>query len=356
MPGGMGWEMFDEALRNGADFLDGAPEALAEVVAPAFEPPSWVDFDLVDAGALSYWRSGGVNLGLALLCGSLAYGYQSARLTRPLAATGRLTKMAPRRLQETSRWFGIATRPGALRPGAGGVRATIRLRLVHSLVRTHLLDSEDWDRDEWGVPISAADGLATALGGFMVVPVRSMRDLGVRFSPADLEAMTHQWTWIAALTGVPDYLLPSSYGEARDLVDAALSLDSGPNEDSPKLMAALLRHGAELPLESRMRWPVSGPAMKLKECVIGGFTRRWMGDEMADLLGVPDTPLNHLATAVRPLVVARELARASHIFGSDRRIAHLELALVDRLATARGRDVETLDPRRAAREPVLAAR
>lgn len=355
MPGGAGWEILDRVLRDGLGALgdEEASAELREVVSLGFDPPDWVDLDLVDAGALAYWRSGGINLGLTLLCGSLAYGYQSARLTRPLAATGRLTKMAPRRLQETSRWFGIATRPGALRPGASGVRATIKLRLVHALVRNHLIDSDAWRMEEWGIPISAADSLATALGGFMLVPVRAMRDLGVRFSPADLEAMAHQWTWIATLMGVPDYLRPASYGEAREMVDAALSLDGGPNEDSPKLMTALLRHGAAMPFEAQLRGPISGPALKLKASVIGGFTRRWMGDEMADRLGVPNTPLNHLGSVVRPLIVARELARASHAFGSDRRIAQLELALVDRLASARGGDVETLDPRRAAREPVL---
>jgi len=355
MPGGAGWKMLDEALLHGADAVEGAPPELAELVGPAISPPEWVDLDLVDAGALAYWRSGGLNLGLALICGSLAYGYRSARLTRPLAATGRLEKMAPRRIQETSHWVAVATRPGALRPGGDGVQATVRLRLVHALIRQHLAADPGWDLPEWGMPISASDALVTAIGGFMSMPLRALKDLGMRFSPAELEAMTHQWAWIASLMGTPDYLVPRSYAYARETMDVALALDDGPNEDSPKLMRALLYHGTELPFEGRLPRLARRPARALKARLYGGFARRWMDDEMADRLGVPDTPLTRLPALLRPLTVSRELARASHLLGSDRRIARIELALMEWVSTARGGPVEMIEPRVAAREPVLTA-
>lgn len=355
MPGGAGWKMLDEALLHGAGVVPGAPAQLEELLAPALEPPAWVDLDLVDAGALAYWRSGGLNLGLALMCGSLAYGYQSARLTRPLAATGRLERMAPRRLQETSRWVAVATRPGALRPGGDGLRATVRLRLVHALVRSHLLAMPGWDLGEWGVPISASDSLVTAIGGFMSMPLRALKDLGVRFSPAELEAMTHQWAWIGSLMGVPEQLIPHSYGEACETIEVALVLDDGPNEDSPKLMRALLYHGTEFPLEQRLPRLARRPARALKARFIGGFARRWMDDEMADRLGVPDTALTRLTPLLRPLTLTRELARASNLLGSDERIARIELAMMEWISTARSGPVETIAPHEAASEPVLSA-
>ncbi len=355
MPGGAGWRMLDEALLHGVDAVDAAPPHLAELVASAFEPPDWVDLDLVDAGALAFWRSGGINIGLALMCGSLAYGYQSARLTRPLAATGRLTQMAPRRLRETGRWVSAATKPGALRPGAEGLRATVRLRMVHALVRAHLLESPDWDLASWGVPISASDSLVTAVGGFLIVPLRALQDLGVRLSPAELEAMTHQWTWIASLMGTPDDLLPGSYGEARAALDAALALDEGPNEDSPKLMHALLHHGTEFPFEKRLPRLARRPGRAVKARFLAGFVRRWMDAEMADRLGVPDTQLTRLTPMLRPLALAREVARAGHLLGSDERIARFELAFVERMAAMRAEPDETIEPHEAAREPVLSA-
>jgi len=356
LPGGAGWRMVDEALDNGPDAVEGAPAELADLVAPALRPPEWVDLDLVDAGANAYWRSGGLNLGLALICGSLAYGYKSSRLTRPLAATGRLEKMAPRRIQETSRWVTVATKPGALHPGAEGMHATVRLRLVHALVRAHLAADPSWDWPEWGVPISASDSLVTGIGGFMTIPVKALNDLGVRFSPAELEAMTHQWTWISALMGTPDYLLPRSYREARETMDTALALDEGPNEDSPKLMRALLYDGIELPLEAKLPPPLKWPVRALKARYVGGFARRWMDEEMADRLGVPRTRLARLALCfLRPLTLLREVARAVHLLGSDERIAQMELGLVERVSDLRFGAVETIDPQQAEREPVLDA-
>jgi len=357
MPGGAGWKMLDEALLHGADAVEGAPPELAELLAPAVDPPDWVDLDLVDAGALAYWRSGGLNLGLALICGSLAYGYKSARLTRPLAATGRLEKMAPRRIQETSHWVAVATKPEALRPGDEGIRATMRLRLVHALVRRHLAADPGWDMPEWGMPISASDTLVTGIGGFMTIPVQALQDLGVRFSPAELEAMTHQWAWIASLMGAPDYLRVRSYREARITMDTALQLDDPePHEDGPKLMQALLQYGVELPLEAKLPRAAVPAARGLKARYLGGFARRWMDDEMADHLGVPRTRLAQLALLfLRPLTLIRELARATHLLGSDERIARMELALVERVSPARLNGVETIAPQEAEREPVLEA-
>ncbi len=356
MPGGTGWKMLDQALEQGPDRVKDAPPELAELLAPAITPPEWVDLDLADAGANAYWRSGGLNLGLALICGSLAYGYKSARLTRPLAATGRLEKMAPRRIQETSRWVAVATKPGALRPGAEGIKATIRLRMVHALVRRHLAADPTWNRPDWGTPISAADSLVTGIGGFMTIPIEALRDLGVRFSPAELEAMTHQWTWIASLMGTPDYLIPRTYREAQETMAAALALDDPPLEEGPQLMKALLYYGVEFPLEDKLPGLLKKPMQEFKARYIGGFARRWMDEEMADFLGVPRTRVAQMALFfLRPLTLFKEVARALNLLGSDERIAQMELAFVEKVSAARFGPVETIAPQQADDEPVLSA-
>lgn len=357
LPGGVGWGLLDEAVAGeltaeGAGDRAAAIALLDELVAPAFDPPAWVDLDRVDAGAVAYWRAGAVNLSLALTCGSLAFGYQSPRLSRPLMATGRLNRMAPRRLQETSDWLTTATRPGALRPGGEGVAATVRLRVVHALVRKHLADSPRW-QEEWGVPISSRDVLLTGIGGFLVAPVRALGDLGLRYSRDELDAMTHQWAWIASLMGAPEDLLPRSFKEARETMDTALSAESEPIEESRELMHALLNYGSQLPLEDRLPSVAREPLRLVKSQVLGAFTRRWMGEDTADFLGVPNTPLKHVVPLVRLPTIAREVARSTRLFGSDARIAAFEMALVDRVAAARKQRVRTISPAEAARRPVV---
>ena len=337
-PGGAGWRALDSALAGGA-----TSASIDAMLAPLRDPPGWLDLDLVDAGAVAYWRVGAATLFLTLTYGSLAFGYQSADLVRPLAATGRLERMASRRLAETSRWAVAVTTPGGMHPGAGGWRASVRVRIVHALVRRHLQASPHWD-PEWGVPISAAGGFATAIGGFFVVPVRAMRDLGVRFSAAELEALAHLWRWVGYVMGVPEDLLPRSSREAHAWVEAALAHGGEPTEDSPRLMRALLRHGLDL-----------GPASPLVAQVVGALSRRWMGDPMADRLAVPGARLSRLVPLVRPVTRARDRVRASGVLGSDRRVAELELALVHRTLALRRAPREPLAPRDAAAEPVLAA-
>ena len=346
LPGGEGWRLLEAALENeGSDPSFSADavgsDALVPVealVAPLREPPAWVDLDLVDAGAVAYWRVGAPVLFLTLTYGSLAFGYQSADLVRPLAATGRLERMAPRRLAETSRWVAAVTAPGGMHPGADGWQASIRVRLVHALVRCHLLASAAWD-PAWGVPISAAGGFATAIGGFFVVPLRAMRDLGVRFSPSEREAMAHLWRWVGYVMGVPDDLLPVSARQAEARVDIALPHGGDPTAESPRMMHALLHHGLNL-----------GPASPLAAQLVGALSRRWMGDEMADRLEVPGARLSRLVPLVRPITRARDVVRASGLLGSDRRLAQFELALVHRTLALRRAPRRPLDPRTAEAE------
>jgi hypothetical protein len=335
LPGGEGWRLLEAALRT-----EGTVPAvrLDALLAPLREPPAWLDLDLVDAGAVAYWRVGAPMLFLTLTYGSLAFGYQSADLVRPLAATGRLERMAPRRIAETSRWVAAVTAPGGMHPGADGWQASIRVRLVHALVRRHLLESGEWD-PAWGVPISAAGGFATSIGGFFVVPMRAMRDLGVRFSPSEREAIAHLWRWIGYVMGVPEDLLPVSARQAEEWVDAALPHGGTPTEDSPKLMRALLYNGLNL-----------GPASPVAAQLVGALARRWMGHDMAEQLEVPGGRLSRLVPLVRPITRARDVVRASGLLGSDRRVAQLELALVQRTLALRRAPHQPLDPSTAEAE------
>ncbi|MTD44419.1 DUF2236 domain-containing protein [Conexibacter sp. W3-3-2] len=353
LPGGRGWALLDAALAGRP--LPGTPREVHDLLAPVVEPPAWLDPELADAGALAFWKGGAQPISLALAAGSLAFGYQSAFLVRPLAATGRLERMASRRMGETARWVLEVTTPGGMRVDgravAPGVAASIHVRMVHALVRDHLLRDPTWDRASWGVPISASDTLVTAIGGFHVVPLRAMRDLGVRHSRAELEALTHLWRWIGFVTGAPEELLPHSYREACTTIGTALDLDPGPNEDSAKLLHALLHHGVSL--QRVLPGPTHVPAEFLATQILGMYTRRWMGDEMADRLDVPASPLRHLLPGLRPLMLARDALRWTGVLGSEERLVAREIAGVRRTLGLAGAAPAALDPRDVAQEPAL---
>lgn len=351
LPGGAGWCLLDRALADGTGALPAdAPAELAALVNPISTLPAWVDPERLHRGAVAYWRPGAGALSLSLTCGALAYGYQSASLSRPLAATGRLEKMVPRRIAETARWVLAVTTPGGMLPGAEGHTSSVRVRLVHALVRRHLLEAGGWDVADWGVPISASDAASTAMGGFLTIHLDAMHDLGVHYSREELEDMTHLWAWIATVMGVPAALAPPGYADARRQVRAALAIDSGPNEDGPRLMRALLDRPA--PIIQLLPSAVRGPATAANAHVMAGFTRRWMGDDMADTLGVGRSPLTHAALLVRPVSVARGLVMRTGLLGGGERVGAVERALVRRVL-AQGRAPEVpLGPAEAEGEPV----
>jgi hypothetical protein len=350
---GAGWRMLDEALAGDARAVRGAPPELEELLRPVLNPPHWVDYEILDAGALAWWRVGGLAQLLALSAGSLAYGYGVGSLARPLARTGRLTQMAPRRLGETARWAVVATRPGGLRHGSAGLRATVRLRLVHALVRAHLRAAGDWDTFNWGEPLSVGDTVATGVIGFFVYPLRGLEDIGVRYTADELEAMTHLWSYISFLLGGREEYLPRSFADAVLWTDVAMTIDSGGIEESRDLLRALLFDG--LAFERVLPGPAATVASFVAGHALGAVARRWMGDERADQLDAPDTPLKHLVPVLRPMVRAGAALRALGLLGSDARIVARELALTERTMALTGTVGHQLEPETVEHQPVLRA-
>jgi ER-bound oxygenase mpaB/B'/Rubber oxygenase, catalytic domain len=343
LPGGVGWSMFERALEHGVDAVgDDAPCELRALLEHASRPPLWLDLDLVDAGATSFWRVGLPALAPSLIYGSLAFGYQYGDLSRPLAATGRLERMASRRLGETARWVLAVTTPGAMAPGSEGWRSSLRVRLVHALVRRHLLDSHEWDLDAWGVPISASAMMATAIGGFAVIPQRALTDFGAGTTAADRESRTALWRWVGYVMGVPPPLLPANWREAERLIETLGTFDLGPNDDGPALMHALTRHG--LPLEGLLpAWGIGAARFAIAP-MIEALVRRWLGEVASDALGVRRSPIVHLVPLARPLVRGLGLMLASGMLGDERSATQAQIKLTGRLLDRARDPSRPIDP------------
>jgi hypothetical protein len=348
LPGGQGWALLDGALTAGPGAPADGPPELRDLIAAASHTPAWLDLDVVDRGGISFWRAGYPAITLALLYGSLAFGYQYGDLARPLAATGRLDRMARRRVGETARWVLAVTTPGGLAPGADGWRASLRVRIVHALVRRRLLDSPDWPTAEWGVPISATAMMATAVGGFDVMPQRALADLGIPATPAERDARTALWRWVAYVMGVPEQLLPASWDEAERLMAAYATLDHGPNPDGPELIRALT-HNA-LPIVSALPEPYAAPARRLLTPVVEAMVRRWLGDEAADRLELP--PRRRAARVLpltRPAMRAGSRLASSRLLGDEPTATRRQIAFVDRVLDLTGQPARPVSPAETSR-------
>ncbi|AZG45030.1 oxygenase MpaB family protein [Gordonia insulae] len=338
----IGWTQLLAMVGNDPDDPDdpddpAMPPALGALIRSASTPPAWFDPSLAEAGARAWWRFG--TLQSSTLYQSLIYGYKAQGFVRPLAATGRLGEGTLERVQNTARWVAEATTPGSMRPGAPGWVATIRIRLLHALIRDHLLrdragSGDVWDVDAWGVPINQTYSALTISGGFLVLPLTIARDLGIRYSSAERAAITHLWRWIGWVIGVDDERLPADFAAARELFTIAAEFELEPDAVSKRLTHALLRDGYDL----RDAIPLPGPVVTMMGVVIkpvlstsfSSISTRWMEESAAGALGLRRTPLHHLVDVARPAVRLREVLRATGLLGSERAVVRRELRTVRR--------------------------
>ena len=214
---GRSWGRFEQALAQGGRGLTGAPPALRAFFDAARARPGWVDPDQVVEGA-RVCALGGEPAMTAMLVNALAAGYRLSAINPTLIATGQLEHDSGRRLGLTTRWFMQVTRAGDLGPDSGGFQSTLRVRLIHALVRRRLHD-QGWDTARLGVPVNQTDMQVTSLG-FSAVYLLGMRMLGTVTTRDERQAYLHRWRVISWLMGVEDaYLHP-----AGDDPDAALQL------------------------------------------------------------------------------------------------------------------------------------
>ena len=221
------------------------PEPLLRLQTWLLDPPVWLDMKQANAGGEVILRAGFLS-GLVLAFKSLVVGYCSPAGNKPLMFSGRLGPGGDvtRRLAETARFVEAVSQAQGMRFGEAGLRATVRVRLMHAKIRRRLLAAPEWKSEAWGLPINQYDMAGTALL-FSAVVVEGLRQLGATISSDEEEAVLHQWRYVGRLMGVDDELLATSALEARTLGAMIDSTQGLPDADSRALTDALIRSGAE---------------------------------------------------------------------------------------------------------------
>jgi hypothetical protein len=267
------WAAADEDLPGIRDFVE------------AVEPwPAWADPELVRRGQAVFGEFG-PQIGMGLFMASLPSDYGFAKGAQALARTARLTRSPKRRYVETGQMIIDVMTPGGLDPRGRGDRTVRHVRLMHAAVRhvlLHVGESEKeggrpippWDPTTLGVPINQLQLLGT-LFSFGVQGVESLRRSGVRLSDERAEAYIHAWNLAGHQMGILDELLPLSWDDSRTLWDERKGDEYAPTPDGKELTAAALECMREL---FDLAWMPGLPASGI---------RFFLGDETADLLGVP---------------------------------------------------------------------
>ncbi|AGB23447.1 hypothetical protein Mycsm_03136 [Mycobacterium sp. JS623] len=275
--------LFERASAVGIENVPEAPEPLREFFIRVESAPEWVDWDKVRKGQRAL-RIGGADGMYVARDVSLLGGYQFSGFNKTLLRTGALEKGSNRRFAETMQWAMDVISDGGLVPFGIGYRSTLRVRLIHALVRRHIAAMPDWRTDEWGLPVNQTDMAATLVGALVAPPAGAM-GMGLLPGPGDLDAIAHLTRYVGWLIGVQDEWLPHNFRDGiRVLFHTATAL-SKPDDSTQQLSVPM----AEDPLSWHYR-SVSGLRRRLAWAQHLSVTSGFLGPRAMRTLGLAYMP------------------------------------------------------------------
>ena len=295
LPAGVGRAQFETAVDHG---IDAVADPMPELVAffdHVDNRPYWVDQTKIDYAVRVTARVGLFPSLTALSMFSLRGGYLASRADKTPVATGDLEAMAPRRLAETLNWVVDVTAPKALERFGRGFTSTLRVRLMHAMVRAGMARRPDWDFDDWDFPVNQST-MAGTLMLFSLGNVLGSQALGVQFSRRDKDALYHFWRYVGLLMGLHPELLPADEADTWRLLWLQADYEFRPDEDSLRLGQALKSSLGPLALGDSPH-PAAAAGRAVATQILCAYSRLMLGSANADALQLPDSKVAQVAVA-----------------------------------------------------------
>lgn len=258
------------------------PDCLKTLVEEITREPSWLNPELLEAGARLCRRSG--SLGLMVLRNyCLMGGYESAAINKPLVFTGALKKGAAKRLTETTEFWVRIVGENALRTPQTGLKECLKIRLMHAYARVSILDEGKWQEADWGAPLNQWDMIATNLG-FSIIFLDGLRKLGMRVTETEIEGLFHFWKYVGHLLGIPAAYLPDNESDAIRAIYSWTITQPPADEDTLALAKALVAEPVEGP------FPDKAWQQKIAYNLHLAYNRFFLGKTSCDTMHLPNTP------------------------------------------------------------------
>ena len=202
--------------REGDEALRDAPASLRKFFREAETPPEWLDYSAFAPSVRMFHRNSQVVLA-AFVAGVLIEGF-TTNIAKSFFITGRVRDQGVRRLGQNNRHMMEIFLPGGLYRDGDGWKLSIRIRIVHARLRPLLRNSEDWDAEAWGAPISAAH-LGYAVSSFSARLLKHMKTLGADYNDEEYNSFMAVWRYSGYLMGIPETILFRDADEALKLYD-----------------------------------------------------------------------------------------------------------------------------------------
>ena len=214
------WRLIQAAMEDqGEEALRDAPASMREFFEQASTPPEWLDYSAFAPAVRMFHRNSGVILG-AFVAGVLIEGF-TTNIAKSFFITGRVREQGIRRLGQNNRHMMEIFLPGGLYRHGDGWKLSVRIRIIHARLRHLLNNSEDWDVEAWGKPISSAH-LGYAIAAFSARLLKHMKTLGAVYNDEERESFMAVWRYSGHLMGIPEKILFRDEDEALKLYDVGL--------------------------------------------------------------------------------------------------------------------------------------
>ena len=202
--------------REGDEALRDSPASLRKFFREAESPPEWLEYSAFAPGVRMFHRNSQVVLA-AFVAGVLIEGF-TTNIAKSFFITGRVRDQGVRRLGQNNRHMMEIFLPGGLYRDGDGWKLSVRIRIVHARLRHLLRNSEDWDAEAWGAPISAAH-LGYAISSFSARLLKHMKTLGADYNDEEYNSFMAVWRYSGYLMGIPETILFHDADEALKLYD-----------------------------------------------------------------------------------------------------------------------------------------
>ena len=210
-----------------------APAAVLAFFEDAPAQPDWLDLPAMAPGVRTFHRNTKLILA-ATLAGVLVEGF-STNISESFYITGRLQDQGVRRLQQNNRHMVEIFLPSGLERYGDGWKLSVRIRLVHAHVRRLLTNSDDWNAEAWGVPLSTAH-TGFAVTAFSARLLKHMKSLGATYSEEEAASFMAAWRYSEHLIGIPESILFRDEAEALRLFEVGNLCEPAP--DSAQIVLA----------------------------------------------------------------------------------------------------------------------
>jgi hypothetical protein len=254
------------------------PTAVQQFFVEQAKLPHWADADKMARGMAFFTKHVGT-ISLILGCFSLPYCYLGADGAQVLWLTERIKNDTAQRLRETGEWLFAVNNPAAWRSNEA-IQRTMKVRLIHAGVRWFTRQSGHWN-DDWGVPVNQEDMAGTNLA-FSYVVLLGLRRMSVTMTDQEEEDYLHHINVVASLNGLADDLVPNNLRQAYQLGHNIARRQFRPSQAGSGLTKSLLE---------AITKQVAGDKPEATRNLVAGQMRFLLGDTYADLLDVPQAPL-----------------------------------------------------------------